>query len=212
MEITYLQHSGYLVTLPGCQLVFDYIGGPLTGLKTDNEVYFFVSHGHEDHYDRKIFQFRRPHRHWIISDDITDYPKRRKSLLVMGAGQVYGNHDLRITALPSTDVGVAFLVEIQGWRIFHAGDLNDWIWPSEEGKVNRAMEMAFISAMEPLKDLDIDVAFMPVDPRLKNEYYRGMAYLLKTAKVRNAFPMHFFTKPQIVRRYLKEQSIPPYTK
>ena len=34
--------------------------------------------------------------------------------------------DCRITTFESTDIGVAYLVEIDGRLIYHAGDLNWW--------------------------------------------------------------------------------------
>ena len=38
---------------------------------------------------------------------------------------------LVIRALPSTDEGVAFDIDYQGRRIYHAGDLNWWAWSGE---------------------------------------------------------------------------------
>ena len=36
--------------------------------------------------------------------------------------------NLKIRTLKSTDLGVAFMVETEGRRIYHAGDLNRWQW------------------------------------------------------------------------------------
>ena len=38
---------------------------------------------------------------------------------------------LRIQAFGSTDVGISFLIHLQGKSIFHAGDLNNWHWSEE---------------------------------------------------------------------------------
>ena len=38
---------------------------------------------------------------------------------------------IRIEAFGSTDVGISFLIDLQGVRLFHAGDLNNWHWSEE---------------------------------------------------------------------------------
>ena len=41
------------------------------------------------------------------------------------------------TAFKSTDECVAFLIETEGKWIYHAGDLNNWVWdgePKQRGK------------------------------------------------------------------------------
>lgn len=69
-------------------------------------------------------------------------------------------------AYQSTDLGVAFLVEAYGLRIFHAGDLNLWHWRQESTiREIEAAEKDFYDALEPLKNERIDVAMFPVDPR-----------------------------------------------
>jgi L-ascorbate metabolism protein UlaG (beta-lactamase superfamily) len=42
-----------------------------------------------------------------------------------------------------------------------------------------------------LKDELIDIAFVPVDPRLEKNYLLGLDYLVKIANVKVVFPMHF---------------------
>ena len=43
----------------------------------------------------------------------------------------YEDDMLRIQAFGSTDVGISFLIHLQGKSIFHAGDLNNWHWSEE---------------------------------------------------------------------------------
>lgn len=38
---------------------------------------------------------------------------------------------MKVKAFDSTDEGLSYLVEMDGIRIFHAGDLNNWHWREE---------------------------------------------------------------------------------
>ena len=40
---------------------------------------------------------------------------------------------VKIKAFGSTDIGISFLVSVDGVDIFHAGDLNWWHWWDEDG-------------------------------------------------------------------------------
>ena len=39
--------------------------------------------------------------------------------------------NMKIKTLESSDIGVAFLIEIEGKVIYHAGDLNWWHWDGD---------------------------------------------------------------------------------
>ena len=95
-----------------------------------------------------------------------------------------------IEALPSTDEGEAFLVTADGQTIFHAGDLNWWHWEGEDKGWNRNMEVNFKKYAEPLRGRTIDLAMLPLDPRLGEAGFWGPAYFLETADIRRFLPMH----------------------
>ena len=78
-----------------------------------------------------------------------------------------------VEALPSTDEGVAFLVTAEGRTVFHAGDLNWWHWEGEDPVWNRNMEADFRRYAEPLRGRKIDLAMLPLDPRLGEDGFRG---------------------------------------
>ena len=76
-EITYLDHSGFVVTLPDVIMVFDYYRDPAHALhkilekKAELPVIFFVSHHHHDHYNTGIFEIAQNHeRTYVLSNDI----------------------------------------------------------------------------------------------------------------------------------------------
>lgn len=116
--------------------------------------------------------------------------------------------ETEIRTLKSTDAGVAFLVRTEGRVIYHAGDLNWWHWEGEQTQYNHNMAANFKREIDKLSGMEIDAAFLPLDPRLGEEYARGFRYLLETTRVKNAFPMHMWEEYSIVQKLMKESWIP----
>ena len=52
MKVTYIQHSGFMVELEECVLVFDYYKGLLPSVSKDKKLYVFSSHHHHDHFEQ----------------------------------------------------------------------------------------------------------------------------------------------------------------
>ena len=50
----------------------------------------------------------------------------------------------------------------------------------------------------------IDVAMLPLDPRLEDGFGMGIEYLLKNIEVRTVFPMHMWDKFEWIDRYCAE--------
>lgn len=55
MKITYLGHSGFLVETKEHDLLFDYYTGKLPAFLPEKKLTVFVSHSHQDHYNKEIF-------------------------------------------------------------------------------------------------------------------------------------------------------------
>lgn len=143
MEITYIGHSGFLVELEDRCLLFDYYQGEIPPVAFSRPLYVFVSHRHQDHYNRAVLDFRREGRDvtYIFSGDImTGKKAEANGILRMRAGDEKEIDGMHVWTLRSTDVGVAFVVEIGGKRLYHAGDLNWWHWEGESEAENRQME------------------------------------------------------------------------
>lgn len=72
MKVTYLYHSGFLVELDTCYLLFDYYKGELPALSFDKAMYVFVSHKHADHFDMGIFALEKKFMrlHYFLGSDV----------------------------------------------------------------------------------------------------------------------------------------------
>ena len=199
MRAAFLAHSGFLVALPSVTLLFDWWNGELPVLRPGVPLLVFSSHRHEDHFKPEIFALNaqafllgkdislsaRNRARWGLSDETAD------KCTVLGGGEAVSPlPGVRVEALPSTDEGVAFLVTADGTAVFHAGDLNWWHWEGETEGWNRNMEVNFKRYAEPLRGRRIDLAMLPLDPRLGDDGFRGPAYFLELADIRRFLPMH----------------------
>ena len=111
---------------------------------------------------------------------------------------------ITVTAYGSTDLGISFLVDIDGLKIFHAGDLNFWHWRDEStmAEIEEA-EAEFTRKVKPLSSVGIDIAMFPVDPRQGSMYEAGANYFILTAKPRLMIPMHYFRRSDIIVEYAR---------
>lgn len=111
--------------------------------------------------------------------------------------EVFGCH---IRTLRSTDEGVAFLIRYHGRTVYHAGDLNWWHWEGEPEEDNTRMRRAYQSEINKLQEEKIDAAFVPVDPRLGEQYCWGLDCFMKRTDTKRVFPMHFWEKYSVFDR------------
>ena len=134
MRLTYIFHSGFAIETDRCILTFDYWMDP-EGivpqlLKTEKPVYVFSSHFHEDHFNREIFSWRQTRSDiiYILSKDILKHRRAQKEEadVWLAKGGTWSDGLIRVAATGSNDSGVSWIVETDGRRIFHAGDLNNW--------------------------------------------------------------------------------------
>ena len=224
MKVWYCHHSGVAVKTQRHLLLFDLFGEALEpkegqGLQQgyfdpkkaeDQNTIVFVSHEHEDHFDPRIFSFRDKIKRieYVLPEELDEIFS--PAVFVHPHMQV-NLPDCRITTLDSTDIGVAYLVETDGKLIYHAGDLNRWHWEGEEEAFNKDQELRYRREMEYLaKQLDgreIDLAFVPLDPRQEENCILGLQELLCHVRVKQVVPIHFwgdFTAD----RYLKGKEFP----
>lgn len=210
MKITYIHHSGFLVETDSCYYLFDYEKGSLPEMDVTKQIFVLSSHGHHDHYNAEIFSvlnnYGMQNIHAILSDDIE--PLENVDVLQVAAGnEYYLDLGQTLTTFESTDEGVAFLIEDKGEIIYHAGDLNDWVWEEESDSYNERMTKDYRKQIKLLsKKLnggEIDVAFVVLDPRQEKDYDKGMCYFLEHISVKEVYPMHYWGNPDIMEAFLK---------
>lgn len=219
MDITYIEHSGFLMEWETCYWLFDYYKGTIPELDKNKNIFVFASHKHEDHFNPVIFKLseKYPDTRYILSSDIKLTPRKIEMLgitddilehiVFVKPYHEYSMSEIDFRTLKSTDCGVAFLIHYQGKTIYHAGDLNLWIWKEETKQYNNNMNARFCKEMEALKDVSIDIAFVPLDPRLEENYYLGMESLINTAKIKYVFPMHFQGNESIIEKFKRERTV-----
>ncbi len=224
MELTYIWHDCFVARGEGFAAVFDYWTDPetsggdprfLDSLDPARPLYVFVSHHHKDHLNRDIFGWaeRFPKIHYVLSKDtvracrhilsstsVDSGPKvERGRYTELKPGMTASFGDIKIRAFGSTDIGNSYLVETPEGRIFHAGDLNAWVWTddSTQQEINKAIGdfkaiLNDITAyLETQADRRISICMFPVDSRIGGEYYTGARMFVRAVDVVHFFPMHF---------------------
>lgn len=91
-------------------------------------------------------------------------------------------------------VSSSFMVETDGKKVFHAGDLNNWHWEDESTPQEvKKMEGDFMAVLRDIKAEypAVDLAMFPVDPRLGTDFARGARQWIQTIKTTYMAPMHF---------------------
>lgn len=213
LEITYYYHSGFSCAIGDVLCVFDYWIGEHEELPEEKrltedylqqfrEIYVFVSHDHPDHVQPEIFRwYKVASVAYIVSYDMPIGTRGKR----MAPGDVLElSEHVKVRAYDSTDLGVSYLVELDGYRIFHAGDLNFWHWQDESTNQEiREAEEEFHRAIKPLEKEPVDVAFFPLDPRQGRSYDAGINYYLMTVKPRLLIPMHFFHWPEVAVEFAR---------
>ncbi len=214
LKVTYYLHSGFSCATDRVLLIFDYWLGEHRELAESkridpdsfgkyDEVYVFISHSHPDHFDPVVYEWHREHPVvYIVSGDMPVGTRGRR----MNAGDTLSlGHHVTVSAFDSTDLGVSFLVTLDGIRIFHAGDLNFWHWREEStaAEIEEA-EQEFHRCCAPLAaEPPIDICFFPVDPRQGRLYDAGANYFIMTVKPRLLIPMHFWGRSEMITDFAR---------
>lgn len=218
MRVTYIGHSGFSVELDHFVLLFDYYQGTLPDFPRGKQLIIFASHKHHDHFNPKIFSLAdaNPGAVYLLSREIR-IPARgmeKGEVHYLGRRAMYDytfqGHRISVVTLRSTDIGTAFLVRADGKLIYHGGDLNWWAWKGAAKSSLSSMaaryqdEIHYLEEQEPKKH-HVDVAFVPLDPRLEEYTPLGMDYFLRHMDPDYVFPMHFWEKYEIIREYKERE-------
>lgn len=216
IKVVYIEHSGFLVELEDAYFLFDYYRGELPELDQGKKLFIFASHAHQDHYQRKIFEFeeKMPHTCYILSKDIKrdalKHGGQEEKIRFVKPEEELDVNGCRIQTLRSTDEGVAFLIRYQGVSLYHAGDLNAWYWEEEGDDYVNMMRRNYEREIQKIDGETIDAAFVPVDPRLEGQYAEGLDFFMRHTRTKCVFPMHFWNDYGIFERLKKETNTVEY--
>ena len=202
--IYYIYHSGFVLELEKSILIFDFYRIPTDKKneeesfiskfikRTDKKVYVFSSHSHSDHFNKEILKWLNLNENikYILSDDIKIH--KHKNFYFTKEGDSFELDNLKISTFGSTDLGSSFYINVEDKNIFHSGDLHLWHWEDDTLEEEKTMYDAYMSELEKIKKLDrIDIAFVPVDPRLGVNTLEGVELFYKVLKPKLIVPMHF---------------------
>ncbi len=186
MIIYYLAHSGILLETYDKQIFIDAIDHVDENIDVDKSVYFLVSHVHADHYDARIYDYKSIAT-YVLSDDITA-PLLQDYVCVKPNGE-YRIADFSVRTFDSTDRGVSFIIELDDLTILHSGDLNWWHWQRDDAATQLREAAQFKAIVDQLPQ-QIDIAFVPYDPRLGEAEHYSFGYYLDTKFVKYMVPIH----------------------
>lgn len=196
-KVEYLYNSGFTVKTQEHFLIFDYYPyrDKLSLTPEDWEgrkTVVFASHSHYDHYHPCIFQWDQPGMRYVLSSDIRvpDTAPQDRIFSVLPCMD-YDLGDLKIKTLRSTDLGTAFLIQMEGVTIYHGGDLNWWHWTGESEEYNQEMSRNYRKEIDSLENPIIDLAFVPLDGRLEETYFWGLDYFMNHTRTKRVVPIHF---------------------
>lgn len=218
--LKYIFHDCFVWENDSIILVFDFWKDPTKGkdefpkfiseAKPDKKLYVFVSHHHKDHFSKKIFLWEkkfsdlkfiiskdtfRISRHLIEPNSLYNgYKPSPENVIILSHGEKYQDENIMTEAFESTDIGNSYIVRIKDEIIFHAGDLNAWIWKDEStAEEVLAEEKKFTSIIEKiaLSYPRINLAMFPVDSRIGTDYFTGASIFVRKINIGHFVPMHF---------------------
>ena len=208
MKLTYIHHSCFLLETERASLLFDYTEGDVPSFDLHKSLYVFSTHRHGDHFSEKIFSLAKDVEtvSYLLSFDI---PKEsipqmlERDVHFLESNITFELDGLKIHTFKSTDEGIALVIEADGKTIYYAGDLNHWHWEGEPDWWNLQMARDYLSEVEKLP-VKLDLAFVPVDPRLGKSFGLGSVELLTHSDVALLVPMHFWNDFSVCEK-LQEQ-------
>lgn len=231
MKVIFIHHSCFVVEADEKVLIFDWFAGDrvngyrfkgvLPEYEPDTPVYVFASHKHADHFDMDVLRLAEKYSdiHFILSRDCKMSPAFLKKHGIDPAVRekitytgVREKHEIgggvHVETLRSTDVGVAFYVQTNGISLFHAGDLNDWRFEGADDLTGFKMRREFEAEIKRLAKKDIKLAFVPADPRLGENQWNAVDYVLEKTNAEYVFPMHMWQDYSGTEAYIRHQKNP----
>lgn len=202
-NVKYYGHSAYSVETENYFLIFDYVGESsenINGIELSikqsminfneisKQILMFNSHNHFDHYNPKLNKELSNNEN--IFTIVGGYADKIKNTMYILPGDSINIKGVQIYAEHSTDIGVCFVLEVDGLIIYFAGDNIDW-GDSKETTTKYLMSMYGINTI--LNNRPIDICFVPVC-NYSGQSYDSISdsamYLCREFGAKDIYPMH----------------------
>ena len=208
--IKYLGHSAFLVTTQKYYLFFDYVGTVKKNMRKnleeefidfenykDKKIIMFYSHNHFDHYNKELHE--KTQKYENIISVLGDIKSDLENTITIKPRETKHIDDITIHAGASTDLGVCYLINIDGFTIYHGGDNAAWD-DVEEMQKKYYREINYIASF----GLNINIAFIPIckfTGRRPKWITEGAIYLVKVFNPDVVVPMHSAGKEDLYNKF-----------
>lgn len=198
--VEYLNHSGYLVETDNHILIVDYVNGKLP--KLDKPTLFVSTHGHEDHFNKEILNIEGNVK-ILLSSDIKETNKleTKNNVFYIEPNSRRYIGDFQVDTFGSTDKGISLFVYVDNIGIFHAGDLNLWLWEEDSQEERNKMTKDFRDEINRIRRKNVEIAMFPLDPRLGKYTTSGITYFMDNVKPKHLFPMHMWDDFKVAEKF-----------
>ncbi|MBQ0078476.1 MAG: MBL fold metallo-hydrolase [Eubacterium sp.] len=210
--------------------------GQMPELDKSKGTVFFVSHNHGDHYGPQIWDARDylDNVYYVLSKDVHFSSGVRARLNITEADMPrisrlkgYTSNDIQlpwgdtihVETIPSTDVGVAYLILADGHTIYHAGDHNLWLWEEGGEKYMAEMTKNFMGPVEHLATVlsqppfsldgapaQIELACLLLDERIEGHIYDGIDAYLNMLPIKTVLPIHQWQEYFVTDNYKRARA------
>lgn len=220
ITLQYVYHSCFLLSVEGvANFVFDFwkcddtdndrvaakrrVPDFFSHLDPNVPLYVMVSHHHKDHFNSGIFRWisMLPDVRFVLSADVRKFALGRSDLRLVNflrPGESLDDEVVSVRAFGSTDTGNSYALTIRtpdgNLKVFHAGDLNAWLWLDESTEQEIAdMQSRFSEIIDEIAAEygAFHLAMFPVDARQGRGFERGAAEFVRKLRICRFFPMHF---------------------
>lgn len=165
LKVHYFYNSGWLIETPKHAIIIDFIPHATAGITDlqqllqkaadhDKKILMMFTHDHNDHFNKSTVDLAKqfPKIQFVFGWNYqSDVPKHMKTMINRDS---ILSSDYKIYSHVSTDDGVGFLLQIDGYNIYHAGDHALW---ADQLLDQFTSELNFIRS----KTKQVDIAFVP---------------------------------------------------